>query len=68
MHVYPNLDTYLRRTGKCAMALADAVGCTFPHLNAIRWGERQPTLDLALKLAAHCHIPIQSLVLKKRRN
>lgn len=49
------------------MRVAKDVGCSYPYISAIKWGTRQPTLPLALKIARRCHVPLETLVLREHR-
>jgi hypothetical protein len=38
------------------------MGCSPAFISMIKDGLREPNLDLAIRLADHCHIPLESLV------
>lgn len=61
--VYPNLAAYFKDNDDETMTqVAGELGITLGHLSMIKWGDRQPTLDLALRIASRCHVPIESLL------
>jgi DNA-binding XRE family transcriptional regulator len=66
--VYPDLHSFFRHNpDESLMAVAKDVGCSMPHLSMIKWGTRQPTLPLALKIARRCHVPLESLLIEEHR-
>ena len=68
MRVYPNLRAYFTANPDVrAMDVADRVGCSYSHLSMIKWGIRQPTLPLALRIQAACHVPLESLLSPSQR-
>ncbi len=61
--VYPNLKAYFRENpGDSAKQVADDLGVSMAHISMIKWGQRQPTLALALRLSRRCHVPVESLL------
>lgn len=66
--VYANLQSFFRENpDQSLMQVAKDVGCSMPHLSMIKWGTRQPTLPLALRIARRCHVPLESLVILEQR-
>lgn len=65
--VYPDLHSYFRDNPEdSAMQVAKDVGCSMPHLSMIKWGTRQPTLALAMRIAHRCNVPLESLLMDRR--
>lgn len=63
--VYPNLAAFFRANPEqTAAAIADELGVSAPFISMIKWRERQPKLELALKIAERCHVPLESLIRK----
>ena len=61
--VYPNLRAYFKdHPEESAYQIAKDVECSPAYLSMIKWGQRQPALDLALRLANRCHVPLESLL------
>lgn len=60
--VYPNLKAFFKDTDETLQQVAKDVGCSMPFLSMIKWGTRQPSLPLALRIAHRCHVPLESLV------
>lgn len=64
--VYSNLRAFFEANRDIrAMDIADEIGCSLSQLSMIKWGVRQPNLELALKIAERCNVPLESLL---RRN
>lgn len=63
--VYPNLAAFLREHDGTAHELARELGISPPLLSMIKWRVRQPRLELALKIAERCNVPLESLLLPK---
>lgn len=60
--VYANLLAFFKDDrNPSATEVADALGISYAFLSQIKWGTRQPTLPLALKIAAFCNVPLESL-------
>jgi transcriptional regulator with XRE-family HTH domain len=64
---YPNLRTFMDATGITGTELANQLGCSQGFVSMLRSGDRRPSLPWALKIAAHCHIPLESLIPPPRR-
>jgi len=65
--VYPNLRAFLEANKGELLAgdLADELGCSMSEISMIKWGTRQPKLELALKIAERCNVPLESLVMRR---
>lgn len=46
--------------------VAKALGITRPYYTQIELGERDPSLDVALKLSEHFGLPVEQLLAKDR--
>lgn len=57
-----SLDAYLDAAKITQNALARQLGISAIFLSEIRRGKRTPSLRLALRIAQHCQVPIESLV------
>jgi DNA-binding XRE family transcriptional regulator len=64
---YPNLFAYLQACGETQTAVAHKLGISVGMLSLIKWGQRQPTLALAMKIADYCNIPLESLRMPGRK-
>lgn len=67
---YPDLATYIDKTGDTQAAIALAVGTSQAHVSRIAAGRTMPQPELAQKLAAYAGIPLDSFIkarLKARR-
>jgi putative transcriptional regulator len=56
-----NLREYRNREGLSQGALGEAVGVTRQTINAVERGRYDPSLELALKLAAHFDCAVEDL-------
>lgn len=56
------LSEWLEREGKSDAWLAAAVGVSRPFITRIRTGERQPSLPVALRLAATTNLPVEAFI------
>ncbi|HAM57556.1 MAG TPA: hypothetical protein DCQ64_19945 [Candidatus Rokubacteria bacterium] len=56
------LNSYLAGRGVSQNALARELGISAIFLSEIRRGKRTPSLALAIRIAKHCRVPIESLV------
>lgn len=70
--VYPNLRAFFKAqkdkaTGVTAQDVADELGISYSYMSMIKWNEREPDLDLALRIQARCHVPLESLMRSERR-
>lgn len=64
--VYPNLRAFFRENSETQQQIADELGISYPAMSMIKSGQRQPTLELALRIAARCHVPLESLILAEK--
>lgn len=66
--VYADLVSYFKENpDDSAQQVADEVGCSYAYLSLIKWGHREPNLALALRLARRCRVPLESLVVEKKK-
>lgn len=66
--VYPNLTAYFKgNPGESAFEIAHELGISPAFLSMIKWGERQPGLALALRMAERFQVPLESLLRKPTR-
>lgn len=64
--VYADLDSFFRGNPDLSMQeIAAELGITLSMVSYMRNGLRQPSLDLALRIAERCKIPIESLVTRQ---
>lgn len=64
---FPNLVQFCNETDTETAALAAEFGISGPFMSQIKWNTREPKLALALKIAARCRVPLESLIVAKRR-
>lgn len=62
--VYPNLAAYFRENEETQAQVADELGISYAYMSMLKWGIRQPPLDLALRIAQRCGVPLESLLRK----
>ncbi len=61
--VYGSLKAFFAdRQNPTGTAIAEELDISLPYLSQIKWGDRQPTLELALRIAARCNVPLESLL------
>lgn len=66
--VYPDLQSFFRdNRDESLMQVAKDVQCSMAHLSMIKWGTRQPGLELALRIARRCNVPLESLLTIENR-
>ena len=58
------ITDYLKQRGISAARLAYEIGISPQFLSDIRARRRQPSLDIAIRIATRCRIPIASLVVR----
>ncbi len=58
---FPDLRTYMRKTGATQADIAKAAGTVQPVISRILRGRQRPSLDLALRIAKAANIPVESL-------
>ena len=56
-----SLDSYLKARRITQHDLSGELGISAIFLSEIRRGKRSPSLALALRIARHCNVPIESL-------
>jgi transcriptional regulator with XRE-family HTH domain len=59
---YPDLATYLAKTGDTQLAVATAVGTSQAHISRIAAGLTVPQPELAQTIAAYARIPLDSFI------
>lgn len=59
---YNSLADYMRAEEQTLAHLSAEVGVSIPYLSDIKRGAKTPSLPVALRIAAHCGIPLESLV------
>lgn len=57
---YPDLATYLARSGESQTDLARAVGASQAQISRLAAGLALPRADLADRLVRYCRIPLES--------
>ena len=70
--VYPDLLTFFkdqkdRQTGLTAQDVADELDISYSYMSMLKWGAREPDLELALRIAARCNVPLESLIRRQRQ-
>ena len=63
--IYPNLHSYFVEHPRTQSQIADEMGISMAFLSNIKWGNREPNLPLALKIARRCQVPLESLIVKR---
>lgn len=58
---YSDLDEFFRETGKTHEWLADQIGVGRSYVSLLRSGQRQPSLELAIKIAHVTGVPVEAL-------
>lgn len=62
-HRYPDLATYIAKTGDTQDHIAAAIGSTQAYVSRVAAGVMVPRPDMALKLATYADIPLESFTL-----
>ena len=66
--VYPNLHAFLNDKQNPSLSdLARELDISVPYLCQIRWHDRQPRLNLALKISERCNVPLESLLMPRAK-
>lgn len=68
---YPDLATYIDESGDTQQRIAKACGTTQAHISRIAAGDAIPRPELAERIVAYAHIPLDSFVrasLARRRS
>jgi hypothetical protein len=61
--IYPDLNAFFRdNPDETLTAVAKDVRCVPSMLSMVRWGTRQPRLQLALRISRRCNVPLESLI------
>ncbi len=60
-YAYPDLKTFLRKTGTTQHALAKRIGVEASHVSKILSGRRLPSGPVAIKIVRMAKIPLESL-------
>lgn len=63
---YRTLAEYLKGTGTSQAQFAATLGVDRSYVSLIASGERQPALDLALRISRLTGVPVESLVSPER--
>ena len=66
LRTYPNLAAFFHAEGRIQNQVAHELGISSSLLSMIRWGLRQPQLDLALRISDRCRVPLESLIRVRR--
>lgn len=61
MKIYNRLPLFRVESGESRKALADAVGVNVQTIGYLERGDYNPSLELAMKIAAHFGAPIEAL-------
>lgn len=59
---YPDLATYLEKTGTLQEAFAERVNATQAYISRVASGEIVPRPELAERIATEAHIPLDSFI------
>lgn len=62
--MYPSLTAYFQENEETQAQVADELEISYAYMSMLKWGLRQPPLDLALKIARRCNVPLESLLRK----
>lgn len=62
--VFPSLVAFFNQSTETQQQIADELGISKAYMSMIKWRERQPDLELALKIADRCNVPLESLIRK----
>jgi DNA-binding XRE family transcriptional regulator len=62
--VFPDLVNYFNKTDETQAQVAKELGISTSYLCMIKWREREPNLDLAIRIAERCNVPLESLIRK----
>ena len=57
---YPDLATYIQRTGDTQRRIAEQIGVSQAYISRVKDGKLVPSPELAERLAAYAHIPLDS--------
>lgn len=63
LRIYPDLNAFFKdNPDETVTQVAKDVGCATSFISMVRWSERQPRLELALKISRRCNVPLESLL------
>lgn len=63
--IYPDLIAYFNADDTDTQSqVAKELGISTPYLSMIKWREREPNIDLALRISNRCNVPLESLIRK----
>jgi transcriptional regulator with XRE-family HTH domain len=62
---YRTLNDYFQQTGDSQARLAKALRVSPGYVSMLRSGERQPALDMALKIHDLTGVPLESMVVRR---
>jgi len=57
---FPDIQTYIQKTGDTQARIAAAVGASQAQISRIVHGIMMPRPELALRLARYCRVPVES--------
>ena len=60
--IYPDLHAFFKAEGRVQKAVAHELGISTALLSMFKWREREPHLELALRISERCRVPLASLV------
>jgi transcriptional regulator with XRE-family HTH domain len=60
--LYPDLATYLEKSGDSQGNIARTIGVKQAHISRIVAGQMVPRPELAARLAAYCKVPLDSFI------
>jgi hypothetical protein len=60
--IYPDLHAFFKAEGRIQAEVAHELGISTALLSMFKWREREPHLELALRISERCRVPLASLV------
>lgn len=65
--VYADLEAFFKdKRNPSQNVLAEELGITPTHLSMIKWRQREPDIELAIKITRRCRVPWESLIRHKK--
>jgi transcriptional regulator with XRE-family HTH domain len=64
-HAFDSLADYIARSGDTQERLAERLGISQAHISRLVKGEHLPRVSLAIKIARHTGIPLESFLAAK---
>jgi transcriptional regulator with XRE-family HTH domain len=64
--IYPDLHAFFKAEGRIQAQVAHELGISTSLLSMIRWHEREPHLELAMRISERCRVPLASLAKVRR--